>query len=332
MPSDQSEDSTQSTEGTQNEKPPILSADRNPKKAVQPKKVELRCLPEQIGQKTIDRVINYYTRGEQLSSICSIVNGPRGSADTIALIDCYSILYHAIKAGKVQQRKKFLDFELQIVEFAEIFRAWRVHEKPSDILKLFPNRKTGCERALNSLKYRYRETKVLADELANATALKVLSLAHHMIVEGRPAFVIFGDEIPEGSLRVVNAEEHVISELNENLLGESAVDLLSTMNPIHRELAEDLIASHQEGNIDKPFEQHIKKLSNGTLAVLPRAVLSEEGARHSRETEEQFLKGVEEVIPEAKVQEELERSQEPDKEKEGLSSEETKRKIDELFG
>ena len=180
--------------------------------------VHLRYKPEEIGSKTIERVCRYYMNGNMLSDILQVINGPRAFNVTLNLADLYTILNLAAQAKKIKQRKKYGSFELRINDFVTVFRAWKSGMKPREILSIVPTCKVGVDRVLRALNVRHREEKARLQIAAEASALDILSRAHTMAIDGRAAFVIFQDEIPQEAIKAGVA----LPELDEDILFETA--------------------------------------------------------------------------------------------------------------
>jgi len=157
------------------------------------RKVTLRYVFE--NEDSIKRISNWYRRDVQLSAILRLFNGAR-TRETIALCDLYTILYNEAKAGRIKQRKAHLEFELMINEFVHVYKLWRSGSSQHDILKLSEASQIGIMRAIRSLMLRYYDEQKKLGLIENANATDLLARGHIGTHEGRPALIIFRDDVP----------------------------------------------------------------------------------------------------------------------------------------
>lgn len=269
-----------------------------------PKKVELRFREHQIGIKTIERVCNYYTNKLPLADILAHINGPRKSADTLSLPDLYTILNHAAQAKKIKQRKKFMEFELEINQFVTVFRMWRGGAKPKEIAAFLPKKEIAITRVLAALNRRHREAVAKFEVKAEGSAREILAKSHPILVAGRKAFIIYLDEIPPGiieeGVEFPEIEDDALTDLlmeikepsgvpsgsipdevsNEaDKLQEHDQELVSTgnieyENPDNR----DLVASiplHEAGPVEMPpayVSPHLRHQTNASINFQGRKI------------------------------------------------------------
>jgi len=200
-------------------KPKTLPLDRNTINRIiekqsqrpehQSRKIKLRY---KVADDELERIIKWYKRGSDLVTMLKLYNGSR--AEGIALCDMYTILFRALQAGKIQQRKENLAFELKLVEFAKLYRAWTTGVKPKDIQKLIECTEVAMRRAIRSLTIRLMDERQSVQVAEDASAKAILSLGRIELHNGRQAIVIYRDEIPTAALESLSILEN-LADLSE---------------------------------------------------------------------------------------------------------------------
>jgi hypothetical protein len=185
-----------------------MASNKNPiKKSVRQKLERLnmefltfRFRPDQLTQKTIDRVCKYYMEGIQLADIVRKVNGPRPSLTTLNLADVYTILWHAVHTPQytpiqVQQRKRYREWELCIEAFPRLVKAWRAGQTKKDMYLL--GSPTAVNRVLHAM---YLRCNAEADRMTikvESSASEILKYAERRILDGQEAWIIFVNKLPQ---------------------------------------------------------------------------------------------------------------------------------------
>lgn len=182
--------------------------------------VELRFRPDQIGQENVDKVIRYYNNGVELNTIVKTVNSSLPFNMRLSLVDVYTVLFVAKSKKEVKQRRKFLEFELPLDEFAKVYREWKKGKLEADIPFAIEGSHLGVTRVLRSLYNRRRvtERKQRLEEITDAQI--VLGQGTVMLVEERQAIVIFLDLLNESTRNKLLVEAgEIADEVSEQELG-----------------------------------------------------------------------------------------------------------------
>lgn len=162
--------------------------------------LSFRYKPEQLTQKTIDRICKYYMEGIQIGDIVRKVNGPRPSLTTLNQADVYTILWHALHtpqytAVEVKQRKRYREWELCIEAFPRLLQAWREGRSKKD-MHLFGS-PTAVDRVLHAMYLRCNAEAERMEIKAEASAIEILKYAEQHIFQGQTAWVILVNKLPK---------------------------------------------------------------------------------------------------------------------------------------
>lgn len=208
------------------------------------REIIIRFKPDDVGQESINSIVRWFNHGNMIVDIWRKINGNRPAMDRLALVDVYTILYVALKAGDLKERDKhYLDktYELQIEEFANIYKAWRNGGTEKSILEKFHNIKPGLiRRAVRSFAVRFNGDAVntLLQHPDDPNSQKVINdkedrrcikYGHRTRIQGRDAIILFLDEIVE-SIRAERKRKSLLRKLNNEtiLLERSSISLKGT--------------------------------------------------------------------------------------------------------
>jgi hypothetical protein len=171
--------------------------------------LEFRYKPEEIGQDTVDKIIQWYANDLDLTTLVRKLNATAGIAQPINLCDVYTVLMVAYRAGKVKQRRKHLEFELQLAQFSLLYQAWRNELTGPEIMATVDGCRLGKERALKSIQVRHRESSARLKIKEEVVAKNVLGLARAGIHLGQQAFIIYMSEIPPEAIAFFGLDEMI---------------------------------------------------------------------------------------------------------------------------
>lgn len=203
------------------------------------KRVDVYFRPEQVTQRMIDRILEYYSKDAQITTIARLINSSRAINVQLGVIDIYAILYQAFKKGKIKQRRKHLEFELRLEDFVFVFKLWcrgyNLREAIQTANKLTRTEKrkdlsvASIQRLYYNLTYRFKLQKSKFNLNKDFAASKLFDKAEVRSIDGREAFVIFKDTIPREAFEVLELPDSLDEECNNQPLETQATQKLDAL-------------------------------------------------------------------------------------------------------
>ena len=210
---------------------------RQLKVAAAERRLNFRYKPDDIGQDNIDRICNWYTNDIELMVILRKLNASAGVTQAVNLCDIYTVLMVAYRSGLVRQRRRFLEFELQLSEFSQLYKNWQKNLAAPELIAISPGSRLAKERAIKSIQVRFRESTAAIKVADDANARNVLACARPGIHMGQQAFIIYFDDIPKDAVKYFALEE---------ILDEADLELNRTDKDIDRTDAESILAAQAQ--------------------------------------------------------------------------------------
>lgn len=197
---------------------------------------------ENVGQERINKVINWYNRDKEIAEIVRAINGNftatgdrHKKIPAFGMIDVYSILYAALLKKQIKQRRKHLEFEMRLDEFYQLFIAWRKGYTNDELLmmKTLKAPKIARQRVIASIKTRFYTLNREIKEVSTGKLLEVLRGATVTMIDGRPCYVIYMDEVDPSIL-----EEYNLPRIDPNNpeFPLETTPIPTGLHPIHTEL------------------------------------------------------------------------------------------------
>ena len=207
---------------------------RQLKVAAAERRLNFRYKPDDIGLENIDRICNWYTNDIELMVILRKLNASAGVTQAVNLCDIYTVLMVAYRSGLVRQRRRFLEFELQLSEFSQLYKNWQKGLAGPELIAITPGSRLAKERAIKSIQVRFRESAAAIKVADDANARNVLACARPGIHMGQQAFIIYFDDIPKDAVKYFALEE---------ILEEADLEINRLDKDIDRTDAESILAA-----------------------------------------------------------------------------------------
>jgi len=178
---------------------------------------------EQIGEKMLERIRLYYTKGAQMKQILNMISTSSESINIttpkpgmrLSIADLYIIIYVSIKNKKLIQRKKFLDFELTCSQFIRVLSLWRKGMSDSHILDDGDLKKApaaAIKRTIQNIRKRYYSMKKKFNDPPDEghwspeilkSLIRDIMCATKSIIDGRPCYIIYTDAISQETFDLI---------------------------------------------------------------------------------------------------------------------------------